>query len=236
MGSVRIPRLIALLLISALAAVLANPIPASAADPIQPGDLMQAGSAQCTLNFVYDGAGRLAGNVYMGTAAHCVDNVGQSVSDGDGRTWGRVAFIANPNDIGNDFAFIQVISSFKSSVRSSVLGHEGTPKGVASANEGGAGDVVLLSGYGLIFRPTALTRHKRFGVLLTTTGSEYQAVAPHFFGDSGGPVVLGGSGAALGIVSVVCLGTCGNLRGPTVQHILKKSASSGFPVRLRSAH
>jgi hypothetical protein len=218
-----------------LAFTLAGPTPAIAADPIQPGDLMQAGNTQCTLNFVYTGSGRLAGNLYMGTNAHCVARVGQSVSDGRGRTWGRVAFIGNPNEVSRDFAFIQVLSSFRSLVRASVQGHPGTPRGVANASETGLGDRVLLSGYGLIYRPLELTREKRFGFLLSHSGSRYQAEAPTFFGDSGGPVVHARTGGALGIVAVICLGTCGLTSGPTVQNILRVASAQGFPVRLRSA-
>jgi hypothetical protein len=106
---------------------------------------------------------------------------------------------------------------------------------VATAKETRLGDTVLVSGYGLIFRPLALTRQQRFGVLLSASRSEYHAEAPTFFGDSGGPVVHGRTGGALGIVSELCIGTCGLLRGPTVQNILRLAAAEGFPVRLRSA-
>jgi hypothetical protein len=177
----------------------------------------------------------LAGNTYMGVAAHCVHEVGETVQDARGRKWGRVAFIGNAGDVSLDFAFIQVLSGFKSEVRPSVLGHPGTPRGVATSQEAGFGDQVLLSGYGLIFRPLALTREKRFGFLVSDNGSEYQAEAPTFFGDSGGPVVHGPSGGALGIVSQLCVGTCGFLRGPTVEHTLEVASAKGFPVLLRSA-
>lgn len=64
-----------LILASALAlAVALLPIPAGAASAtIQPGDMIVIGqSAVCTLNFVFDGAGSLAGKVFFGTAAHCI--------------------------------------------------------------------------------------------------------------------------------------------------------------------
>ncbi len=197
--------------------------------------MVVAGNEQCTLNFVFDGTGRLAGNVYLGVAAHCVHELGQTVSDGRGRAWGRVAFIGDSSHIPTDFAFIRVLSGFTQSVRASVVGHPGTPTGVASSRQAQLGDLVLLSGYGLIFRPTAFTRQQRDGVLLSAGGSEYQAEAPIFFGDSGGPVVLARGGGALGMVNDICAGTCGLLEGVTVQDILSKAAARGFPVRLRSA-
>lgn len=235
MSGMAIRRAATLLAAVSLALVLTAPVPASAADPIQPGDLVQAGSTQCTLNFAYTGTGRLAGNTYMGVAAHCVAKVGQTVTDGRGRQWGRVAFIGNANEVSRDFAFIQVLSSFRSLVRASVLGHPGTPRGIATTREAGFGDRVLFSGYGLIYRPLELTREKRFGILLSNSGAQYQAEGPTFFGDSGGPVVHAGSGGALGIVSSICLGTCGFTTGPTVQNVIRVAAAQGFPVRLRSA-
>jgi hypothetical protein len=209
-------------------------LPSAAAEPIQPGDLVVAGGTQCTLNFVYDGTGGQRGNVYMGTAAHCVHRVGERVSDGRGRLWGSVAFIGKAGNIATDFAFIRVFSEFESAVRASVKGHRSAPRSVATAARVSAGDLVQVSGYGQVFRPSALTREQRRGVLLTGTGHAYQAEVPIFFGDSGGPVVQLSGDRALGIVSVVCLGTCGLARGPMVQGIIAKAAARGFHVRLRT--
>jgi hypothetical protein len=208
--------------------------PSAAADPIQPGDLMVAGGTQCTLNFVYDGTGSQRGNVYLGTAAHCVNRVGERVSDGAGRVWGSVAFMGSARNLATDFAFIRVFSQFKSAVRASVKGHTGAPRGVASATGASFGDPVLVSGYGQIFRPVALAREQRRGVLLTGNAQTFQAEVPIFFGDSGGPVVHLGGNRALGIVSVVCLGTCGLARGPMVRGVIAKAAARGFHVQLRT--
>ncbi|SRR5581483_189150 len=64
-----------LLTLGAAALVFAMlPQPVEAAGPtIQPGDMIIInGSEVCTLNFVFDGTGALAGKVYVGTAAHCI--------------------------------------------------------------------------------------------------------------------------------------------------------------------
>lgn len=44
------------------------------ASTIQPGDMIVIdGRSVCTLNFVFDGTGALAGHTYIGTAAHCLE-------------------------------------------------------------------------------------------------------------------------------------------------------------------
>lgn len=223
---------VALSLISVL--VVGPAAPAGAAGPLRPGMLIQLGNTQCTANFVYDGTGAQAGNVYFGTAAHCAEAVGQQVSDGNGRVWGSVAFIGNAGNVATDFAFIRVLSGFKSAVRAGVAGRPSAPKGVAAPGPAGFGSLVLVSGYGLIFRPTSLTREQRRGVLLGANARVYQAEVPIFFGDSGGPLVQLGSNRALGIVSVICFGVCGLARGPTVAGLLHVAAARGFHVRLRT--
>lgn len=218
-----------------VAFVSVGPAPAALAiEPIQPGDLVVAGGTQCTLNFVYDGTGNQRGNVYMGTAAHCVHRVGERVADERGRVWGSVAFMGRPGNVSTDFAFLRVFPEFESAVRAGVNGHQSAPRGVASAAGASLGDPVLISGFGQIYRPTALTREQRRGILLIATGQAFHAEVPIFFGDSGGPVVHLRSNRALGIVSVVCLGTCGLARGPMVEAIIAKAAARGFHVRLRT--
>lgn len=208
--------------------------PASAIEPIQPGDLVVAGGTQCSLNFVYDGTGSQRGNVYMGTAAHCVNGVGERVKDQRGRVWGSVAFMGSSRTAATDFAFIRVLSQFESAVRAGVNGHANAPRGVARAAVASFGDPVLVSGYGQIYRPTSLTREQRRGILLVATGATFHAEVPIFFGDSGGPVVQLGSNRALGVVARICAGTCGLAVGPMVQGLIAKAADRGFHVRLRT--
>ena len=97
------------LLVLGLAAAVLPVSPASAADvTLQPGAYMVAGSAACTMNFVYDGTGAKAGNVYIGTAAHCVTSVGQDVADINGVVWGDVDLIGDANATAPDYALIKV--------------------------------------------------------------------------------------------------------------------------------
>src|SRR5439155_2156422 len=74
--------------------------------PIQPGSFMSTAEGGCTLSFVYDGAGPLAGNVYLGTAAHCVKKVGEDVVLEDGTVFGDVAVIGDAAHAATDWALV----------------------------------------------------------------------------------------------------------------------------------
>jgi hypothetical protein len=219
------------LLTVTLAVVVLAVLPASslAAGPIQPGTYHETDAGACTLNFVYDGGGK----TYMGTAAHCVDSVGQSVRDQDGDTWGRVAFVGNADSTAHDYAFIEVLPAALARVNPAVKGHPSYPTGVTAAPETSAGDLVQLSGYGVGFDSTAATQEQRQAVLGGDDESEYSVTGPLIFGDSGGPLVHIDTGKALGIVSRLCVGVCTE-EGPTVQGILAKAAARGFSVQLRT--
>lgn len=209
--------------------------PATAANGfLQPGDYMVAGSSACTTNFVYDGTNSLAGKVYIGTAAHCVANVGQDVSESNGTVWGDVALIGDANAAAPDYAFIEVRAAHVSRVRSWVKGYPAWPTGVTDFNETLIGDQVQISGHGLGFQFHPVTQEKRQAVLTRDTASIHDVAGPIDFGDSGGPLVHIKTGKALGIVSRACIGACSET-GPTVQGILALAASRGFTVALRPA-
>ena len=227
----RVRRSCAVLLATAL--LVAVPGSGHAADPLQPGDYMQSGSAACTLGFVFDGIGAYAGRVYLLTAAHCV-RLGGYVQDEAGSTFGRVVVVGNGGSAAHDYAFIEVLSSHVGRVRAAVKGIPGTPKGYTSAAETKTGDNIRLSGYGLGYDLLPATREQRFGVLTYDDASEYALVGLDTFGDSGGPFVHKRTGKAFGIVSRLCLGTCTSA-GPTVQGIVSKAWARGFTVRLRTA-
>ena len=222
------------LVLLALAAAAVPGTPASAANGfLQPGDYMVAGSAACTTNFVYDGTGSLAGKVYLGTAAHCVTNVGQDVADINGTVWGDVAIIGNEGDTATDWAFIEVRAAHVSRVRAFVKGHSQYPTGVTTPGETAFGDRVQVSGYGLGFDLVSHTQEKRQAILTYDDASVHDVAGPIDFGDSGGPHVHIPTGKALGIVSRLCVGTCTET-GPTVQGILNQAAPRGFTVTLRT--
>jgi hypothetical protein len=230
-------RRIALLLAavaSTLVGVGSSPLPAGAAgEPIQPGVEIVTGGSGCTLNFIYDGVGAQAGKVYGGTAAHCVQSVGQTSQLGTGETFGTVALIGDENVSELDYAFIEISPALHSRVNAAMKGHPSYPTGVTTAAETSTGDLVQLSGYGLGFGLTQPTQERRVGIVSYDDAELHTTVAPLIFGDSGGPLVHVPTGKAWGIVSRLCIGVCEE-EGPTVEGLLAKAAARGFTVRLRT--
>jgi hypothetical protein len=219
------------MLLAAICAVTALAVLPSSAWAIQPGDYQETDAGACTLSFVYDGGGK----TYMGTAAHCVESVGQDVRLLDGRTFGDVAFIGNQDVTQEDYAFIEVRPEFLAEVDPSVKGSPGLPSGsFTTPPETARGDLIQLSGYGLGFGATQPTRERRQAVMGFDDAELYDVTGPLIFGDSGGPLVHLKTGKALGIVSRLCIGVCTE-EGPTVQGILAKAAARGFSVTLRTA-
>lgn len=207
---------------------------ANAAPVIQPGMEIATDVAGCTANFVYDGAGGQGGKVYIGTAAHCVSEVGDDVSAGDGTVFGDVAMIGNPNTSKDDYAFIEVRQAYVSSVKAAVKGHPSYPKGVTSATQTSAGDLIQFSGFGVGFGLLPITQEQRVGFVMTDNADIYQVTGPVIFGDSGGPLVHVPTGGAYGLVSRLCVGSLCSVEGPTVEGSLAKAAAKGFTVKLRT--
>ena len=214
----------------ALAGLLAAPSGAAGA-PLQPGAYHETSVGACTLNFVYDGGG----STYLGTAAHCVGDVGQAVRDDAGKVFGRVALVGDQDSTARDWALIRVNAADLGRVSPVVKGYPGTPTGVTRPGETASGDGVDISGYGMGFDVTPFTREARFGLLMNDTTERYELVGPTIYGDSGGPLVHLPSGQALGIVSRLCLGRVCTDEGPTVQGILKAAAARGLKLSLRRA-
>ena len=226
-----------LLLVAVLALAGMGLVPSAATavtDPIQPGDFMETSTGSCTLNFVYAGQGGKAGSgVYLGTAAHCVGDVGQDVSTIDGEVFGDVAFIGDPEETATDFALVEVRPAFLSRVSPAMKGSPQFPTGVTTPEETEAGDLLQLSGYGVGFDLLPVTQEERVAVLVDDDAETWQAVGPLTYGDSGGPLVHIPTGKALGSEMGLCLGVCTD-EGPTVQGILAKARADGFPVTLRT--
>jgi hypothetical protein len=209
--------------------------PATAAGyPVQPGVEILTPVGGCTLNFIYNGTGKQAGKVFGGTAAHCVNKVGDPVRLGaTGETFGKAAFVGDQNTTENDYAFIQVLPAFVSRVNPAVKGSPTFPKGVTTPTETAPGDLIQLSGYGLGFGETQPTQERREAVMGYDDPSIYDVSGPIDWGDSGGPLVHIRTGKALGIVSRLCAGVCTE-EGPTVQGILTRARARGFTVSLRT--
>jgi Trypsin-like peptidase domain len=216
------------LLLSAVVAC-ALPASASAAVTLQPGAYHETDAGSCTLNFAYTGGG----GTLLGTAAHCVERVGQRVRDIDGVEFGSVAFIGDADVTAWDFAFIQVDAEDVGRVSPAVKGHPTFPRGFTTPAETLTGDAIQLSGYGLGYGTTQATQEQRQAIMGFDDASEYDVNGPIHWGDSGGPLVHRRTGKALGIVSRLCVGPCTE-EGPTVQGILAKAASRGFSVTLRT--
>jgi hypothetical protein len=215
--------------VAALAVAIALPGAAQAAVTLQPGAYHETDAGSCTLNFAYSGNGK----TYLGTAAHCVANIGQRVRDIDGVEFGSVAFIGDANTTQWDFAFIEVDAEDLGRVSPAVKGHPAYPKGSTVPADTLSGDTIQLSGYGLGYGTTPTTQEKRTAVMGFDNTELYDVTGPIHWGDSGGPLVHVRTGKALGIVSRLCAGACSE-EGPTVQGILAKAASRGFAVTLRT--
>ena len=207
---------------------------AVAQDVVRPGDLHETDLGGCTLGFVFDGTGALAGRVYMSTAAHCVEGVGDEARLEDGELLGEAVLVGDQDATADDYALIAVRPGLVARVAAGMRGNEAYPRGGhTTPAETGTGDALQLSGYGIGFDVTPVTRQGRAGVLTADDDGTYSALATLIFGDSGGPLAHVPTGKALGTVSRLCIGLC-QAEGPTVQGIVAKAAARGFTVRLRT--
>lgn len=213
----------------ASSALAAAPAAAQGATTLQPGAYHESSKGSCTLSFAYEGNGK----TYLGTAAHCVSKVGETVRDRDGTTFGKVAFLGDENSTEWDFAFIEVDAEDVGRVSPAVKGHPQYPTGFTTPRETSTGDLVQASGYGVGFGTTRPTQEQRRAVLGYDDAEIHTLTGPVIFGDSGGPFVHIRTGKALGIVSRLCIGLCSE-EGPTVQGLLAKAASRGFSVTLKT--
>jgi hypothetical protein len=206
----------------ALLATLPVARQARAADtPIQPGAQITA-PAGCTMNFVFRDA---EGAQYIGTAGHCVSGTGVRVSANNGE-FGTVVYriFAGNND---DFALIEIDPSRYDEVNPSMR-RWGGPTGVTTADTTGIGDTTLQYGYGIGYGSTEVTR-PRAGALWNDNDREYRAEHPAIFGDSGGPVLHGPTGRALGITANISVHL---MNGPTIERVLALLAERGIEVSL----
>ncbi len=228
--SARFRSLLVVALLAAATAVVTLPARGAV---IQPGSGILAGSSQCTLNWIYDGAG----GPYGGTAAHCVEGVGQRVSLlEDGTEFGSVALFRT--DL--DYALIRIDAEDVSAVSPALRGHPNIPQGVSTVSTAQVGDTVQYSGYGVATMFTNITRESRQGILGYNDGTQhysYGAVTP---GDSGGPVAdVTDGNKAFGIVNTVGVAVAGSAPqagegGLSLDALLADAASQGFAVSVRT--
>lgn len=224
----------------AVVAVAAMPNPVLAqTTKIQPGaSIINEGGGQCTLNWVYDGIGARAGEVFVGTAAHCVDRVGETITLQTGTFGqptldiGQVAFISPRLD----YSLIRVDDANLGFVDPAMKGHPSIPAGVSTTETSSLGDLIQFSGNGVGFHATTPTQERRVGILHFNDGTEWSALGPVTPGDSGGPAAdITDGNKALGIVTVLCVGTtCAGAGGVSVEGLLEEAASYGFTVAVRT--
>jgi hypothetical protein len=208
---------------------------------IQPGAEIQAGSTLCTLAWIYDGTGSQAGNVFAGTAGHCVSGAGQRVSVFDSSSSAKAEFGTVALDPSSpDYALIKVDGDKLSNVDPTMRGHPSIPQGVSTVSTAKIGDSMQFSGYGVGTGATQPTREDRQGTLGYNDGTQHYIYAPVTPGDSGGPVAdLTDGDKAFGIVTTLGAATTpsgvqAGEGGVSLDGMLASAAASGFPVRVRT--
>jgi hypothetical protein len=213
---------------------------AEAAPVLQPGSSITNGTDWCTLNWIYDGTGAHAGQVFGGTAAHCFPT-GARVSISNASLGAPIAQIGTVayRSTALDFELIRIDSPCACAVSAAMAGHPAIPSGVATTSDAKVGDIVQYSGHGELTDLTALTQQDRIGILGYNDGSQhfsYGLISP---GDSGGPVAdLTDGNKALGIVDTVGVALTplpqAGEGGVSLQGLLADAAAHGFTVRLRT--
>lgn len=201
---------------------------------VQPGSLI---ADLCTTNFVFTNA---SGEVFIGTAAHCV-KPGRRVLTPELGIFGTVVYHRGLNLSApgqqNDFALIRVDDAFKENV-SAEARYWGGPTGIQESFA--PGDPTYHYGQGVYFNRQEATRH-RTGVLeYVEEGGPYDgwylAMHPLYGGDSGSGL-LGPEGKAVGVVSAVAptFGRPGYVFGPTFELIMTELERDGWELELVTA-
>jgi hypothetical protein len=169
---------------------------------------------------------------YIGTAAHCTDNVGDRVAALGIDEFGTVVFDSDTYDGQVDFSLVEIDADLVAQVHPQMFGFD-APTGVSTTADVSVGDVVWLHGYGLVLGQNDFTRD-RPGLITTISDDEYAAETLWQLGDSGSPITLGETGLALGIVSRYGFDQLPPSTdvGPTVTWILEHLADAGFNVEL----
>lgn len=174
------------------------PTPALLPDPsgpcpgIRPGARMNE-PAGCTYNFVFtDDAGKL----YIGTAGHCVDGIGQRASAAGVGEFGTVAY-AIATDVGTDFAIIAIDQDKYDQVTPAMCHWGGPTRADPDAVTLGTGTKHY--GHGLVLGQNDATRARQ-GALIVWEKAYWRATNAVTGGDSGSPMLLH-DGSAVGVVT-----------------------------------
>lgn len=205
--------------------------------PIRPGARLVA-PYDCTLNFVFrDAEGRL----YVGTAGHCTDAVGQRVSARGAPDMGEVVYRRAPGNA--DFALLRIDVEDERLVSPRVCGIGG-PTGVApEVVANGTKAHLYGQAYGV---REAFAARGRDGVLTDWRADVWKGVFASSTGDSGAPVLLA-TGEAAGHLTMLQGGFAvfparppttwfPNFAGPRLSHAMATAeAATGLDLELVTA-
>lgn len=237
----------------ALVAVFAPAPAAQASEFVQPGAFIRTAPGFCTANWIYDEILteeeqlEREPRVFVGTAGHCVEEVGEEVSLVSGTwplvdstvTFGEVAYI----DDDLDYAFIEVYPEHHDLVDPAMKGHPTIPSGVSTQETAELGDTMQFSGNGVGFHATEPTQEERVGILNYNDGVQHYIIGPVSSGDSGGPVAdLDDDGKAFGIVNTLSAGANGDAMtvviagegGVSLEGLLADADAAGLTVEVRT--
>ncbi len=199
---------------------------------LRPGARMTAPSG-CTLNFVFS----QGGDLFIGTAAHCVGGTGQRVSAAGVGDFGAVVFDGwenNPSAIANDFALIKIDAQHHDDV-DPALCTWGGPTGIGSPGSLLDTDLLLEYGWGSATSIAAASRARIHDEFLSSSNTlSWNGVGSG--GDSGAPLVYG-DGRAAGIHTAGLTPVAGVVleQGPTIERILDLTSDGGFNLQLETA-
>jgi hypothetical protein len=196
------------------------PLSDSCLNLIRPGARQSNG---CTLNFVF----RDADHLYIGTAGHCTNSVGQRISTAQIGEFGTVVYRLN-GGVGSDFALIRIDVDKHGLVEATMCAFGGPSEGSGST---AAGQHVHNYGWGYQTSSTGATR-ARVGVLSSGGGNSITFEGFGSPGDSGSPVT-GVVDQPVGIVTHG-LTTFGSpvIFGTSYARMLTLAHGAGFPITL----
>lgn len=192
---------------------------------IQPGASL---GGYCTFNFLFEGPN---GTGYIGTAAHCTDEVGERLELPGVGAIATVVYDSGSTE-GVDFTLARLDDDKIGIAHPKMLGWDG-PTGWMEPDDLAVGDIIQLHGYGLVLGQNDVTRDRQ-GVLVAWTDREYDVDMPAVNGDSGSPL-MHESGKAFGIISRygVADGVPSTDSGPLFPYIFEALAEAGYgDVRL----
>lgn len=181
--------------------------PALEAATVRPGVKHVTNGAQCTTNFVF--RDRTTDKLYMGTAAHCIDNVGVGGKSSIGTFGGGTSIVATvafstweTPGLGSDFALMEIPADREKDVHPAVI-HFGGPTHLAYMPSVQSYDKVITYGNsGLRPGPQELDWHEGYVTGRGTWYTNVYTVTPAIFGDSGSGIMTA-DGGAIGAASTI---------------------------------